>query len=82
VSGGARGRRGALRLVGRVLAALSAAAALAGCPAAHGDYPSTACSAPSDCFVGEACISGACVPVAQDGGDDGGDGGSSSADGG
>jgi hypothetical protein len=47
----------------------------AGCPAAHGGYPTAACSAPADCFEGEACIGGACVPAddaapLDDGGDD------------
>jgi hypothetical protein len=74
-SGAARRGRGLVRAIGGLLAALLAAAALAGCPAAHGDYPTTACSGPSDCFVGEACVAGSCVPAAQEGGDDGGDGG-------
>lgn len=59
----------------RVAAALATAAALAGCPAAHGDYPGTACAAPTDCFENEACVSGACVPLDDAGGTADTDGG-------
>ncbi len=34
---------------------LAAAGALAGCPAAHNDYPGTSCTMDSDCYVGEVC---------------------------
>ena len=42
--------------------ALAAAAALTGCPAAHNDYPGTACMIDSDCYVGEICANTVCVP--------------------
>jgi hypothetical protein len=45
---------------------LAAAGALAGCPAAHDDYPGTSCDPTSSavqCYVGEICSSaGTCVP--------------------
>jgi hypothetical protein len=41
-----------------------AALALAGCPAAHGDYPSQSCMTNDDCFKGERCLnSSICVPA-------------------
>jgi hypothetical protein len=34
-----------------------------GCPAAHSDYPTRACSTNDDCFLGEHCLnSSVCVP--------------------
>jgi hypothetical protein len=42
--------------------------ALAGCPAAHNDYPGGSCKIDSDCYEGEACMNGSiCVPVAAPG---------------
>ncbi|HEY2743490.1 MAG TPA: hypothetical protein VGL86_02665 [Polyangia bacterium] len=42
---------------------LAAAGALAGCPAAHDDYPGTSCKSTSDCYVGEICsTAGMCMP--------------------
>ena len=47
-------------IVGGVLAA---AGALAGCPAAHNDYPGTTCKTTSDCYLGEVfSTAGMCVP--------------------
>lgn len=42
--------------------ALLLGAALAGCPAAHSDYPGTACTKDSDCYVGEICQNTVCMP--------------------
>ena len=42
--------------------ALAAATALTGCPAAHNDYPGTACMTSGDCYVGEVCTNLVCVP--------------------
>lgn len=39
------------------------AATLAGCPAAHDDFPSLACKQDSDCFQGELCVAMVCMPV-------------------
>lgn len=41
--------------VAQVILAAAAALALAGCPAAHGSYPTRACMVDSDCYVGERC---------------------------
>jgi hypothetical protein len=49
--------------VGLVLGgALVAATSLGGCPAAHDDYPGTACKMNSDCYQGEICNGTVCVP--------------------
>jgi hypothetical protein len=45
-----------------VAGALTAGALLTGCPAAHSDYPGTACKANSDCYQGEVCNGTMCVP--------------------
>lgn len=43
--------------------ALALGAALAGCPAAHNDYPGTACTKNADCYQGEVCKDNTiCVP--------------------
>ncbi|MCU1282291.1 MAG: hypothetical protein JWM53_5837 [bacterium] len=42
-------------------AALIVTAALSGCPAAHDDYPGTACTSTSDCYQGEICSGMICV---------------------
>jgi hypothetical protein len=39
------------------------ATSLAGCPAAHDDYPTLACKIDSDCFKGETCVALVCTPV-------------------
>jgi hypothetical protein len=40
-----------------------AALALAGCPAAHSDYPSQSCKSDNDCYLGEHCKDNSiCVP--------------------
>jgi hypothetical protein len=44
--------------VTQIILAAAAALALAGCPAAHGSYPTRACMTDSDCYVGERCESG------------------------
>ena len=44
-----------MRAVGKVLFAAAAALALAGCPAAHGSYPTRACMTNSDCYENEHC---------------------------
>ncbi len=41
--------------VTKFILAAAAALALAGCPAAHGSYPTRACMVDSDCYVGERC---------------------------
>jgi hypothetical protein len=43
---------------------LAAAAALAGCPAAHSDYPGKSCMLDSDCYTDELCdkTTQTCVP--------------------
>jgi len=41
---------------------LTVGALLAGCPAAHSDYPGTACKINSDCYEGEICNGSVCVP--------------------
>ncbi|HXU69745.1 MAG TPA: hypothetical protein VN947_10475 [Polyangia bacterium] len=47
--------------------ALALGAALAGCPAAHNDYPGTACKINADCYVGEVCKDNTiCVPIPAD----------------
>jgi len=44
-------------------AALALGGALAGCPAAHDDYPGTACKTNADCYQGEVCKDNTiCVP--------------------
>jgi hypothetical protein len=37
--------------------------ALAGCPAAHEGFPTTACKTTADCYVGETCSNLICVPA-------------------
>ena len=44
-----------MRAIGKLLLATAAALALAGCPAAHGDYPTRACMIDSDCYEHEHC---------------------------
>ena len=44
-----------MRVFGRILLAAAAAATLAGCPAAHGSYPTRACMLDSDCYENEHC---------------------------
>lgn len=46
-----------------VAGALTAAAALAGCPAAHDDYPGASCKVNADCYQGETCNGTICVPL-------------------
>ena len=44
-----------------------AALALAGCPAAHSDFPSQSCKTDSDCYLGEHCLNNSiCVAVGGD----------------
>ena len=50
-------------------ACLGLGLALAGCPAAHDGYPTTACMADSDCYRGESCSMNVCTR-ALDGGVD------------
>lgn len=38
------------------------ATTLAGCPAAHDEFPSLACKQTSDCFKGEICVAMVCMP--------------------
>lgn len=46
---------------------LLAVLALAGCPAAHNDFPSQACKTDSDCYLGERCMNNSiCVAVPAD----------------
>jgi hypothetical protein len=46
-----------------VLGAMALAGSLAGCPAAHDDYPGTACMSDNDCYQGEVCKDHTiCVP--------------------
>jgi hypothetical protein len=40
----------------RLACAVLAALALAGCPAAHSDYPTRSCKVQSDCYEGETCV--------------------------
>jgi hypothetical protein len=40
---------------------LVVAAAVAGCPAAHDDYPGSSCKTSNDCFNGEVCNNSICV---------------------
>ena len=52
------------RLVAMILGcALGSALTLAGCPAAHDDYPGAACKVNSDCYQGEVCTNLVCVPT-------------------
>lgn len=44
--------------------ALAAAATLAGCPAAHDDYPNASCKTNADCYQGEFCSNASvCMPT-------------------
>lgn len=45
-----------------LLAAAVGTSVLAGCPAAHDDYPGTACKVNADCYQGEICNGTICVP--------------------
>ena len=49
-------------VVSLLAGALIGATALSGCPAAHNDYPGTACKMNSDCYQGEICNGTVCVP--------------------
>jgi hypothetical protein len=44
-----------VRALAKLLLTTAAALALAGCPAAHGSYPTRACNTDSDCYIGERC---------------------------
>jgi hypothetical protein len=52
----------------RALFPVAAALLLSACPAAHDDYPTTACKLDSDCYVGESCDTkaGLCIAGALD----------------
>jgi hypothetical protein len=47
-------------------AALAMLLGLAGCPAAHQDYPTTNCKRSIDCYAGESCIDSFCVKTPPD----------------
>lgn len=49
-----------------VCAALVAAAMLAGCPAAHDDYPNGSCKTNADCYQGEICMNNSICVAAPD----------------
>jgi len=50
-------------MIALVTGGLALAGSLAGCPAAHDDYPGTACKTNSDCYQGEICKDNTiCVP--------------------
>jgi hypothetical protein len=46
-----------------IAAALIVAAALAGCPAFHDNYPGTDCTSDTDCYQGETCVMKVCTVV-------------------
>jgi hypothetical protein len=53
-----------LWLAGALLVCGGLGGALAGCPAAHDDYPTTACKTKADCFSDEECVMNVCtLPV-------------------
>jgi hypothetical protein len=43
-----------------------AALALAGCPAAHDDYPTQSCKTNDDCYEGERCLNNSICVAADD----------------
>jgi len=45
-----------------LVAAAVTTSALSGCPAAHNEYPGSACKTNSDCYQGEICSDSVCVP--------------------
>ena len=53
-----------MRALVKVLLAAAAAATLAGCPAAHGSYPTRACMTNSDCYENETCDSASSTCIA------------------
>jgi hypothetical protein len=58
-------RRAWMSIAGALLAGIVVGAS--GCPAAHDDYPGTACTTDSDCFQGEHCMNSTiCVANAVD----------------
>ncbi|HEY7957037.1 MAG: hypothetical protein ACHQ17_09040 [Polyangia bacterium] len=52
--------------IAALLAAGSALLTVAGCPAAHDSYPTTACKTDKDCYLGEICSDKVCMLPAPD----------------